>query len=481
MNDFSLVNSSNENMSIPPKPALENTEAPFPKPQPQPGEANSNSSHQVTLAPEGEEKTATVSTRVLNPIFTEIQQIVPTLDFDKITSICKKSKLQPNELLEILKKIDQYEKQGLPTNIKIYKDSLLTWSDPAHDELGNLKTIFNTDMNRSLVFINGKWLILMKEKGDPNNLKARGGLNHATLGINPKTEEILVIRTGLYIDSPKDQLSSTNEIEMSKKINEIIEKRKKNSQPYSPFLESEHLVYYGKVPEGREGNVIRFNLIPDENVINNSGDEIYKKLLFVTPYCEGSPPSTDADLLKASKQLAEAIHILHSEGIVHRDIKPENILFDKNGQLFLTDFGFATHKEKALTGIITTRHFSPVFDCLYKDEALDWGVAHDLFSFGITLSDYFFGETFPNFIEYMHKHNNNPANNKENLILHYNSIFKTVLDEYKKSSNPIEAKIAELVEICILLNPKERVQGVNGMSKMEYVISELNKLGEVYL
>lgn len=40
-------------------------------------------------------------------------------------------------------------------------------------------------------------------------------------------------------------------------------------------------------------------------------------------------------------QLADALHYMHSYGILHRDIKPANILFDDNGSVYLADFGIA--------------------------------------------------------------------------------------------------------------------------------------------
>ena len=37
-----------------------------------------------------------------------------------------------------------------------------------------------------------------------------------------------------------------------------------------------------------------------------------------------------------------AVNYLHSNGIAHRDLKPENILIDKNNDIKIIDFGFAT-------------------------------------------------------------------------------------------------------------------------------------------
>jgi len=41
-------------------------------------------------------------------------------------------------------------------------------------------------------------------------------------------------------------------------------------------------------------------------------------------------------------QLLNALCYMHGENIAHRDLKPENLLYDRDFNLKVADFGFAT-------------------------------------------------------------------------------------------------------------------------------------------
>ena len=50
-------------------------------------------------------------------------------------------------------------------------------------------------------------------------------------------------------------------------------------------------------------------------------------------------PATDA--VRVASEVASALELAHSKGVIHRDIKPANILMDTAGHAHLTDFGIA--------------------------------------------------------------------------------------------------------------------------------------------
>jgi serine/threonine protein kinase len=84
-----------------------------------------------------------------------------------------------------------------------------------------------------------------------------------------------------------------------------------------------------------------------------------------------------------AKQMIEQLEYMISNGIVHRDIKLENILMDKDMNLKLADFGFATnkHNEELTSFRGTQSYMAPE---IRKQEKFN-GKQTDIFSMGVVL------------------------------------------------------------------------------------------------
>ena len=73
------------------------------------------------------------------------------------------------------------------------------------------------------------------------------------------------------------------------------------------------------------------------------------KHYYTMPYIEGEPLNQliregkldSGRWLEIVRDVAEALHYAHSQGVVHRDIKPSNIMIDTNGVPQIMDFGLA--------------------------------------------------------------------------------------------------------------------------------------------
>jgi serine/threonine protein kinase len=92
------------------------------------------------------------------------------------------------------------------------------------------------------------------------------------------------------------------------------------------------------------------------------------------------------------ERLAKALEYAHSKGVIHRDLKPDNILFDQNGDPFITDFGVAKLEQVASTltgsGIIGT----PAYMSPEQAQSGQIDARSDIYGLGIILYEILSGK-----------------------------------------------------------------------------------------
>lgn len=57
----------------------------------------------------------------------------------------------------------------------------------------------------------------------------------------------------------------------------------------------------------------------------------------------------EAEVLQWMDQVMDALEYCHQEGIVHRDVKPANVIVDRQGRVYLVDFGIVKDKTQSQT------------------------------------------------------------------------------------------------------------------------------------
>lgn len=109
---------------------------------------------------------------------------------------------------------------------------------------------------------------------------------------------------------------------------------------------------------------------------------------------EPTPPSTAKlpaismkywrNVARIGAAVADALHYSHQHGVLHRDIKPSNLLLDREGVVWVTDFGLARHEDQegiTNTGDIvgTLRYMAP------EQFSGESNTRSDIYSLGLTL------------------------------------------------------------------------------------------------
>jgi serine/threonine protein kinase len=169
----------------------------------------------------------------------------------------------------------------------------------------------------------------------------------------------------------------------------------------------------------------------------------------IDKYCHRTKP-TDIILLIHLIDFSHVLTYLHGVGVIHRDLKPDNLMIDSNFDIKVLDFGISkfTQNSKELTGIKGTfKYMAPeYFQCESQTVANnDQDVTKisnkvDVWSFGVIMNELFGGE--------------NPLNGVEGM---YQIMGFWLSDKQFQVSPGIQnEKIKELIQGCVVSNPKDR-------------------------
>ncbi len=109
---------------------------------------------------------------------------------------------------------------------------------------------------------------------------------------------------------------------------------------------------------------------------------------------QATTPESYREIARWGLEAAEALAHAHQRGVIHRDVKPSNLLLDKDGRVWLSDFGLARRMDEitmTVSGMLmgTPRYIDPE-----QANAVKRPVDHrtDIYSLGATLYELITGQ-----------------------------------------------------------------------------------------
>jgi serine/threonine protein kinase/formylglycine-generating enzyme required for sulfatase activity/dienelactone hydrolase len=165
---------------------------------------------------------------------------------------------------------------------------------------------------------------------------------------------------------------------------------------------------------------------------------------------DGRPLSIDS-LLSISLQVADALALAHSQGIIHRDIKSNNIIITSRGQAKILDFGLAKllEKEEGATDPDLTQTGMPLGTPSYMspEQARGERADHrsDIFSFGVVLYEMATGRT--------------PFKGKSQAET-MNAVINQPHTPVVELNNETPLELSKIVDRILLKEPVDRYQSI---------------------
>ena len=111
-------------------------------------------------------------------------------------------------------------------------------------------------------------------------------------------------------------------------------------------LDHPNIVKYYETYDDVNYLYLLMELCPGGELFDNS--QIFKK---------AGQKYTEMDAANITSKCLEALQHCHMLGIIHRDIKPENIMFGKDGEIRLVDFGLAKESSVKMKTFAGTPYF----------------------------------------------------------------------------------------------------------------------------